>query len=123
MINKMTDYWFTENDPLFPDEILEEGKKLFATSNLEHEIKTYPRVPHGSCHHSRFSLDAAFTDRLFHQASPSMETTTHRRLRRHSSLRFSRYSAGSSPIEAVTVCVFLGMRGIMMEFQPISDVV
>ena len=37
----------TENDPLFPDEILEEGKKQFAASNLEHEIKTYPGVPHG----------------------------------------------------------------------------
>ncbi|KEF60246.1 uncharacterized protein A1O9_05096 [Exophiala aquamarina CBS 119918] len=36
-----------ENDPLFPDEILEEGKKQFAASNLVHEIKTYPGVPHG----------------------------------------------------------------------------
>lgn len=36
-----------EHDPLFPDEILEEGRKQFATSNVEHEIKTYPNVPHG----------------------------------------------------------------------------
>lgn len=33
---------------MFPDEILEEGKKQFAASNLEHEIKTYPGVPHGT---------------------------------------------------------------------------
>jgi len=36
-----------ENDPLFPAEILEEGKKLFASSNIEHEIKIYSDVPHG----------------------------------------------------------------------------
>lgn len=37
----------TENDPLFPEEILEDGRKHFATSNVEHEIKTYSNVPHG----------------------------------------------------------------------------
>ncbi|EHY58236.1 hypothetical protein HRR83_004906 [Exophiala dermatitidis] len=36
-----------ENDPLFPDEILEEGRKQFAASNIEHEIKVYEGVPHG----------------------------------------------------------------------------
>ncbi|KAI1623636.1 Alpha/Beta hydrolase protein [Exophiala viscosa] len=36
-----------EHDPLFPAEILEEGKKLFASSNIEHEIKIYSDVPHG----------------------------------------------------------------------------
>jgi dienelactone hydrolase len=36
-----------ENDPLFPDEILEEGKKHLATSSVEHEIKVYTGVPHG----------------------------------------------------------------------------
>ncbi|KIV90551.1 hypothetical protein PV10_07842 [Exophiala mesophila] len=36
-----------ENDPLFPDDVLEEGRKQFATTNLEHQIKTYPGVPHG----------------------------------------------------------------------------
>ncbi|KAK6382806.1 hypothetical protein LTS17_003475 [Exophiala oligosperma] len=36
-----------ENDPLFPAEILEDGKKYFATSNVEHEIKMYSDVPHG----------------------------------------------------------------------------
>jgi len=36
-----------ENDPLFPEEILEDGRKHFATSNVEHEIKTYSNVPHG----------------------------------------------------------------------------
>jgi len=36
-----------ENDPLFPEEILEEGRKQFAASSIEHEIKTYSEVPHG----------------------------------------------------------------------------
>ncbi|KIX06087.1 uncharacterized protein Z518_04061 [Rhinocladiella mackenziei CBS 650.93] len=36
-----------EHDPLFPDEILEDGRKQFAASNIEHEIKTYSNVPHG----------------------------------------------------------------------------
>ncbi|KIW16123.1 hypothetical protein PV08_06174 [Exophiala spinifera] len=36
-----------ENDPLFPAEILEDGKKDFATSNVEHEVKMYSAVPHG----------------------------------------------------------------------------
>lgn len=37
----------TENDPLFPEEVLEMGRKNFAASNIEHEINTYPEVPHG----------------------------------------------------------------------------
>lgn len=37
----------SEHDPLFPDDILEEGRKQFAASSVEHEIKTYPEVPHG----------------------------------------------------------------------------
>lgn len=36
-----------ENDPLFPAEILEEGKKQLATSSIEHEITVYEGVPHG----------------------------------------------------------------------------
>jgi len=36
-----------ENDPLFPDEILEEGKNHFASHGIEHEVKTYSGVPHG----------------------------------------------------------------------------
>ncbi|KIW95871.1 uncharacterized protein Z519_02936 [Cladophialophora bantiana CBS 173.52] len=36
-----------ENDPLFPDEVLEVGRKHLAASSIEHEIKTYPEVPHG----------------------------------------------------------------------------
>jgi hypothetical protein len=46
---------------LFPEEILEEGKKQFAASNLEHEIKTYPGVPHGPSISSSY---CRFTDRL-----------------------------------------------------------
>src|SRR5262249_1994207 len=36
-----------EHDPLFPEEILEEGRKQFEANNIEHEIKTYSDVPHG----------------------------------------------------------------------------
>ncbi|RMD43421.1 hypothetical protein DV735_g1767, partial [Chaetothyriales sp. CBS 134920] len=36
-----------ENDPLFPDEILEIGRKHLATSAISHEVKVYPGVPHG----------------------------------------------------------------------------
>ena len=36
-----------ENDQLFPEEIMEEGRKHLETNNVEHEIHTYPGVPHG----------------------------------------------------------------------------
>jgi dienelactone hydrolase len=36
-----------ENDPLFPEDVLEIGRKHFAASGLQHEIQTYPEVPHG----------------------------------------------------------------------------
>lgn len=36
-----------ENDPLFPIEILEEGKKALAEKQQEVEVETYPGVPHG----------------------------------------------------------------------------
>ncbi|EXJ64214.1 hypothetical protein A1O7_00550 [Cladophialophora yegresii CBS 114405] len=36
-----------ENDPLFPEEVLEIGRKYFAASNVEHEVSIYPEVPHG----------------------------------------------------------------------------
>ena len=36
-----------ENDPLFPDDILDIGRKHLESSKVEHEIKTYPEVPHG----------------------------------------------------------------------------
>ncbi|KAH0843865.1 dienelactone hydrolase [Fonsecaea pedrosoi] len=36
-----------ENDPLFPDEVLDVGRKHLASSSIDHEIKTYPEVPHG----------------------------------------------------------------------------
>ena len=39
-----------ENDQLFPEEILDTGRKHLATSNVEHEIKTYSGVPHGNFH-------------------------------------------------------------------------
>jgi hypothetical protein len=37
----------TENDQLFPEEILEEGRRYLQANNIEHEIRTYPGVPHG----------------------------------------------------------------------------
>ncbi|KAJ9607282.1 hypothetical protein H2200_008355 [Cladophialophora chaetospira] len=45
---KLTDV-LEENDPLFPEEVLEVGRKHFAATNIEHEINTYPEVPHGKC--------------------------------------------------------------------------
>jgi dienelactone hydrolase len=36
-----------ENDPLFPEEILDVGRKHLATTAVEHEIKVYKGVPHG----------------------------------------------------------------------------
>lgn len=36
-----------ESDQLFPEEILEEGRKYLEANNIEHEIRTYPGVPHG----------------------------------------------------------------------------
>ena len=36
-----------ENDPLFPEEILEIGKKNLASSEVPHEVTVYQNVPHG----------------------------------------------------------------------------
>lgn len=36
-----------EDDPLFTDEIREEGKKQLESKGTTHDIKTYPGVPHG----------------------------------------------------------------------------
>lgn len=36
-----------ENDPLFPGEILEAGKKQWHETAVEHEVNVYPGVPHG----------------------------------------------------------------------------
>ena len=36
-----------ENDPLFPDEILEAGRKSLQERKVEHEIEIYSNVPHG----------------------------------------------------------------------------
>lgn len=37
----------TENDQLFPEEILDAGQKHLQANNIEHEIRTYSGVPHG----------------------------------------------------------------------------
>lgn len=36
-----------ENDPLFPDEVREEGKKFLESNMIEHSIRVYSNVPHG----------------------------------------------------------------------------
>lgn len=36
-----------ENDQLFPEEILEEGRRYMEANAVEHDIKIYPGVPHG----------------------------------------------------------------------------
>ena len=36
-----------KDDPLFPEEVLEEGKKALIEKQQELEIETYPAVPHG----------------------------------------------------------------------------
>jgi Dienelactone hydrolase family len=36
-----------ENDQLFPEEILEEGRKYLEANSVEHEIRMYAGVPHG----------------------------------------------------------------------------
>ncbi|KAF8542500.1 dienelactone hydrolase family-domain-containing protein [Trichophaea hybrida] len=56
-----------ENDPLFPDEIREEGLKLLQERNIEHELKVYKGVPHGFAvygsypdHHIKLSQEKVF---------------------------------------------------------------
>lgn len=36
-----------ENDPLFPEDILEAGKKTLQDRKIEHEIEMFSNVPHG----------------------------------------------------------------------------
>ncbi len=36
-----------EDDPLFPAEVLEAGRKSLAANKVEHEIEVYSGVPHG----------------------------------------------------------------------------
>lgn len=36
-----------EDDPLFPAEVLEEGKKALIEHSVTHDVKVYPGVPHG----------------------------------------------------------------------------
>ncbi|RMZ74950.1 hypothetical protein DV737_g5574, partial [Chaetothyriales sp. CBS 132003] len=36
-----------ENDPLFPEEILDIGRKHLASSGISHEVRVYAGVPHG----------------------------------------------------------------------------
>lgn len=37
-----------ENDPVFPDELATAGKEALEKNGVEHEIKTYSGVPHGT---------------------------------------------------------------------------
>ena len=36
-----------QDDPLFPEEVLEEGQKAIVAKQQELEVETYPGVPHG----------------------------------------------------------------------------
>jgi dienelactone hydrolase len=36
-----------QNDPLFPEEVLDAGRKYLASGNVENEIEVYEGVPHG----------------------------------------------------------------------------
>ena len=44
----VTDRNYAENDQLFPDEVRDYAQKHFTDQKIEHEIKTYPGVPHGT---------------------------------------------------------------------------
>ena len=37
----------SEHDQLFPEETLEAGRQYLESNSIEHEIKTFPEVPHG----------------------------------------------------------------------------
>lgn len=54
LVTKLTTSCVTnvENDQLFPDEVREAGKAHLEAKKIEHEIKVYPRVPHGKSPHS-----------------------------------------------------------------------
>jgi len=51
-----------ENDQLFPEEILEAGKKHLEASQIKHEVKVYPGVPHG------FAVIGEYQDRKIQEA-------------------------------------------------------
>ena len=36
-----------ENDPLFPDDVREEGKKVLGAGAVDHEVRVYESMPHG----------------------------------------------------------------------------
>lgn len=36
-----------QNDPLFPDEVLQAGIEILEKNQVVHEVKIYPEVPHG----------------------------------------------------------------------------
>ncbi|MCJ1324968.1 hypothetical protein MMC10_001630 [Thelotrema lepadinum] len=38
---------YVEGDPLFPDDVKEAGKKHLEQNQVQHELRTYPGVPHG----------------------------------------------------------------------------
>lgn len=44
-----------EDDPLFPEDVLEEGRKWLVDNKIEHEIEIYKNVPHGK--YSRYGKE------------------------------------------------------------------
>ena len=49
----------TENDQVFPEEILEEGRKYLEANSIEHEIRTYAGVPHGKSQPWTMAMEVA----------------------------------------------------------------
>ena len=39
---------YIENDQLFPDDVREAGKKYLEENKVEHEIRVYSGMPHGT---------------------------------------------------------------------------
>ncbi|KAL7266788.1 hypothetical protein RUND412_010646 [Rhizina undulata] len=46
-IKKPVSFACVENDPFFPDEVRDEGRRFLEDNNIEHEMNIYSGVPHG----------------------------------------------------------------------------
>jgi hypothetical protein len=55
----MTSSFETEHDPFFPDHVREEGQKLLAENKVEHELRIFKDVPHGTFRNSYYYLSHA----------------------------------------------------------------
>ena len=80
---------FLENDQLFPQEILDDGKKHLEENKVDHEIKTYSGVPHGKSIPLPNSTQELQANR-FHQVSLSLASIRTQRSRKLSHRLLSR---------------------------------